>query len=135
MTISKRKLADLHEYISNGGSEETEDIAAVLGTDDEQVVSAYMTALKKRYASESTPEASYFLFDPETNLTKELELLRKKDNKVYLQVIEPKDLVMIKVGGEELEVDLIKLRKKDPSEKIGGHLVSTLIVAAELAKG
>jgi hypothetical protein len=32
-------------------------------------------------------------------------------------------------------VDLVKLRKKAPGEKLGNHLVSTLILAAELAKG
>lgn len=147
MKLSSKKLAELHQYFVNEGSTDPNDVAEFLETEDDSVVEAYVAALKKRYPdvygspeevaeeATSTGKSAYFLIDDNTGLTKELELVKTKNGKLYLQVIEPKDIVEIVVGGETIEVDLIKLRKKSPDDKIGNHLVSTLIVAAELAKG
>lgn len=156
MKISSKKLAELHQYFINEGSTEPEDVAAQLGTEDEAEVNAYVDALKAKYpevygGEEDTREINdpsrrvnqepseypitYFLIDNDTGLTKELELIKQKGAKRFFEVIEPKDIVEIVVGGETIEVDLIKLRKKAPGEKLGNHLVSTLILAAELAKG
>ena len=143
MKISSKKIAELHEYFTNGGSTDPEDVATQLETESESVVEAYVNALKRRYPDvyggeeeeQETPSEQFLLIDQDTGLTKELEVLREKNGKIFLQIIEPKELVTIRVGGEEIEVDLVKLRKKDPSERVGPHLVSTLIVAAELAKG
>jgi hypothetical protein len=144
MKISSKKLADLHEYFTNGGSTDPEDVAVQLETENEAVVEAYVNSLKRKYpdvygdsgdgeGQEVTQQ--YFLIDLESGLTKELNCVREKGSKSYFEVVEPKELVTIRVGGEEIEVDLIKLRKKAPTDKLGPHLVSTLIVAAELAKG
>jgi ectoine hydroxylase-related dioxygenase (phytanoyl-CoA dioxygenase family) len=151
MKISSKTLAALHQYFISEGSTEPNDVADFLETDDEAIVNAYVDALKAKYpdiyggevAEESAPapktadkgHSSYFLIDNDTGLTKELELLKTKNGKLYLQTIEPKEVVSIVVGGEQIEVDLVKLRKKAPGEKLGNHLVSTLILAAELAKG
>jgi hypothetical protein len=144
MKISSKKLADLHEYFTNGGSTDPEDVAAQLETEDEAYVEAYVNSLKRRYpdvygdsgdgeGQEVTQQ--YFLIDLESGLTKELNCVREKGSKRYFETIEPKDLVTIRVGGEEIEVDLIKLRKKAPTDRMGNYAVSTLILAAELAKG
>jgi hypothetical protein len=140
MKISSKKLAELHQYFINEGSTEPEDVAAQLGTEDEAEVNAYVEALKAKYPEVyggEVPEEplQYFLIDNDTGLTKELELVKQKGAKRFFEVIEPKDIVEIVVGGERIEVDLIKLRKKAPGDKLGNHLVSTLILAAELAKG
>jgi hypothetical protein len=144
MKISSKKLADLHEYFTNGGSTDPEDVAVQLETENEAVVEAYVNSLKRKYpdvygeddASDIDPPSDkYVLVDQDTGLAKNLEVIKEKNGRVFLQVIEPKELVSIRVGGEEIEVDLIKLRKKAPTDKLGPHLVSTLIVAAELAKG
>lgn len=145
MKLSSKKLAELHQYFVNEGSTDPNDVADFLETEDETVVEAYVDALKKRHpdvygpgaevAEEATEPVKYALIDPDTNLVKELEVVRQKGAKVFLSVIEPKDIVSIVVGGETIEVDLIKLRKKNPVDKLGNHLVSTLLVAAELAKG
>lgn len=134
MKLSSKKLADLHEYFVNGGSTDFEDVAAKLGTEDEEVCTAYVDALKKKYPEIYGDEPKYLLVDEATGLTKELELTKTKGNKHFLAVVEPKDIVEILVGGETLEVDLVKLRKRKGDERVGGHLVSTLILAAELAK-
>jgi hypothetical protein len=146
MRINSSKLDDLHQYFVDGGSTETEDIADFLkGTKED--VTAYVNALKKKhpdvYGSVPVEEVvekendtlSYSLLDEETGLTKPLEVVRTKKSVCYLQVVEPKEIVKIIVGGEKIEVDLIKLRKRSPGDKIGEHLVGKLIAAAELAQG
>lgn len=145
MKISSKKLAELHQYFVNEGSTDPDDVATFLETDNQDTVEAYVNALKRKYpdvygsaeevAEEATEPVEYALIDPDTNLVKELEVVRQKGAKVFLSVVEPKDIVSIVVGGEQIEVDLIKLRKKNPVDKLGSHLVSTLILAAELAKG
>lgn len=145
MKISSRKLAELHQYFVNEGSTDPNDIADFLGTEDETEVEAYVNALKAKYpdvygsgeevAEDVTEPVKYFLIDNDNGITKELELVKDKGAKRFFEVIEPKEIVEIVVGGETIEVDLIKLRKKNPADKLGNHLVSTLILAAELAKG
>lgn len=140
MQISKKKLADLHAYFTDGGSTEPEDVANFLGTDSEDTVEAYVASLKRKYpaiyggSEDETEPVEHLLIDTDTGITKLLELVKQKGPKQFFQVVEPKELVTIRVGGEDIEVDLIKLRKKNPNDKLGNHLVSTLIVAAELAK-
>jgi hypothetical protein len=140
MKISSKKLAELHQYFVNEGSTDPNDVADFLGTEDEAEVEAYVNALKVKYpdvygGEDTTEPVKYFLIDNDTGLTKELELIKSKGAKQFFEVIEPKEIVEIVVGGETIEVDLIKLRKKPLGDKLGSHLVSTLILAAELAKG
>lgn len=149
MKINSKKLTELHRYFVNDGSTEPDEIAKFLGTEDESVVESYVSALRQKYPEvygedeEDAQEATttqksptfYVLVDSDTGTAKELELLKVKGNKAFLGIVEPKDLVTVRIGGEDVEVDIIKLRKKDPSERIGGHLVSVLLTAAELAKG
>jgi len=141
MRTNSKKLDELHEYFINGGSTKDADILAQLGTEDNEAVKAYKAALRAKYpdvyGEEEKPEEAqtFQLLDPDTKLMRPLDIVKVKGSKTILEVREPKELVTIMVGGEELEVDLIKLRKKDPESTLGTHKVSTVLMAAELAKG
>lgn len=84
--------------------------------------------------SVSCVDKKVFIRDTDTNVATELELEKETvKSKIYV-VKAPKDEVEILVAGETITVDLIKLKKLDKGASFGGHKVSTLILAAELAK-
>lgn len=140
MRTNSKKLDELHEYLINGGSSKDADILTQLGTEDKEAVKVYKTALRTKYpdiygeVGKVEEEQTFQLLDPDTKIMRSLDVVKVKGSKTILEVREPKELVTIRVGGEELEVDLIKLRKKDPESTLGTHKISTLLVAAELAK-
>lgn len=142
MKIDQKKLETLHEHFQEGGSAAEEEVLSVLDTDDVEVGEAYVNALKKAYPEEygdgeeevSAEAPQYVFLDPDTNTTKPLHVVKEKPGKVFLSFPEETDVVEITVAGEQIQVDLIKLRKRSPEDTIGGHRVSALIVAAELAR-
>lgn len=74
------------------------------------------------------------LYDEATGTATELEVKSETDKSLVFEAKTPKDEIDIRVAGEDLTVDLIKLKKMQQDSLIGGHKVSTLILAAELAK-
>lgn len=141
--IDDVKLDGLRSYFLDGGSDEAVDVMDHLETEDENVVNAYVTALRKKFPADFDPdyvapepevEDFKFFLDDGSGLLTELEQVRKKGNKIYFKKLEPKDLVTLIVRGVSVEVDLIQLAKKSPGAILHGVTVAQLIQLAELAK-
>lgn len=141
LKIDDVKLDKLRSYFLNGGSDEAVDVMDHLDTEDENVVNAYVTALRKKFPADfdpdyvaPEPEDFKFFLDDGGSILTELEEVKKKGNKIYFKKLEPKDLVTLIVRGVSVEVDLIQLAKKSPGAILHGVTVAQLIQLAELAK-
>jgi hypothetical protein len=148
--VDSDKLEELKDYFLKGGSTETEDVLAFIGTEDEEVMGAYIKALKETYPDqfggkkkakaapmpepEPEPEPRYFIKDRITGLVQELEVSATKSGKTTFNVKEPKDLVKIILKGEVTEVDLLLLKRLPQGSEFMGESVAKLIQLAELAK-
>jgi hypothetical protein len=150
MNINTKKLSDLRKYFLDGGSNEAEDIAAQLNTDEVEVVNAYLSALREKYPNEfgdspddsddaddsddgeEEPAKALFLISADKTLV-ELEVAKEKADRVILRIKEPKDLVTLTLAGKQVQVDLIQLAKH-PDDSPHGIPNSKLIELANLAR-
>lgn len=78
------------------------------------------------------PKALY-QFKDDNNVVHDLEVLRIKDNRIILQLAQPREEVTLVVKGRTVTVDLIQLRK-NPDAISYGVTHAKLIALAELAK-
>lgn len=146
--IEKESLEALHEHYQSGGDYALETVAPILGIDPEdedsgRVVEAYLKRLRELYPDDypepeddEEEESDYvFLLVNEDSTTTELEMIRKKGEKVFFRIPQPKDEVTIFVAGKQLVVDLIQLATLDPNSTLHGKRVADLIAVANMAKG
>lgn len=70
----------------------------------------------------------------ESGFSEELEVMGIKGNVVHLKKIVPTEIVTVKLGGKDVDVDLVKVRKMGPTEQIHGVSAQTLLVIAAAAK-
>ena len=68
-------------------------------------------------------------------IQEELVVTGQKNGKIFVEKNVPKDEVTIILRGEEVVVDLLKLKAMDRTEQLYGVSVGSLLVIAELAKG
>lgn len=61
-----------------------------------------------------------------------LEVIKTTGSSIILKEVVP-DIKTIKIDGLDIQLDLNKLRKMSPNDKLHGKVVSLLIAAAELA--
>lgn len=152
MTTDPKTTADLRDYFLKGGSTDTSDILAFLKTTDEDVMNAYIAALKTTYPDDFGPkkkatkakapepepdpviEPRYFLKDALTGLGTELEISKQTADKITLMVKEPKELVKIILRGDITTIDLYQLNKLPDTALYAGEPVAKLKQLAELAK-
>ena len=154
-TLKKSKLEAVIHHIKGGGDDSLEVIADIVDIDineDEATIEAYVRKANKEIAaaepgpeppvkkeapvldSEKTEPIVYQLKDA-SGIIRELEVVRQKGNRVILTLPVATDTVTVLIKGVEELVDLEELRKLGPNELHLGVKVSTLIAAAELAKG
>lgn len=149
--IDKKKLRSLHNYYESATPVVKEEIASILGcqADDEEAFADYRDALKSEYPhiygdgiamvteiieqKDLVPEVFYV---GENNVMRELEVLRIKGEKIYVQEKVEKDLVQIIVKGKVITVDCIALKKQPPTsvDPLLGVLAEQLLQAADLAR-
>ena len=141
--INPVKLKSFRKYFLEGGSTDADDVLDFLGTDDQDLVDAYVAALREKYPDdfpsddseedeEKEQTSSFFLQDGA--LLKELELVKEKPGKVVFRILEPKEFVDIIVGGKVRTVDLVQLRKMSPEDTLHGKPVAMLMTLAEAAR-
>lgn len=145
--IDKESLEALHEHYQNGGDYALETVAPILGIDPEdedsgRVVEAYLKRLRELHPEDypeqedEEEESDYeFLLINADSTTTELEMVRKKGEKVFFRIPQPKDEVTIFVAGKQVVVDLIQLATLDPASTLHGKRVADLIAVANMAKG
>lgn len=134
MKIDEKKLLDLHQYfVKEKGSTEPEDVLKRLGTEDKEVMDAYVDALREKYPQIYPPkkkvEEKYTVLLVEGNITRELEIVSISGEKIYVQEIVPTDFVTVKIGGKDVQIDLLNL------QPVEGLSVETLRVIGKIAKG
>lgn len=143
--INPVKLKSLRKYFLEGGSTDAEDVLVFLGTDDEDLMDAYVAALRAKYPDEfpgdgdnddadEEDEVKPRFFLQDGALLKELELVKDKGEKVVFRILEPKELVDIIVAGTVRTVDLVQLRKMSPEDTLYGKPVSVLMALADAAR-
>ena len=133
-TLKKSKFDILFNHVEEGGEVNNDIVAELLGLDpeDTDTINAYIRKLNL-----STPQEepiSYQLRGAD-GILRDLELVKQKGNRVVLEVPVVRDFVDIVLKGKEVTVDLEELRKLSPDAIHLDVKVSTLIAAAELAKG
>lgn len=133
MTNTK-KLTALYEYFTKGGSDKEADVMQFLETTSADVVKEYMDALDEKYPEGFAPEKETEYFLKEDGLLKKLLFVKQTNDRVILEIDEPKSLVKIILKGEVVEVDLFKLEKLSPSDALYGTTVAQVIALAELAQ-
>lgn len=147
-TLKKSKLAALKEHIESDGDNDLETVALLLGLepDDEAGVKAYVDNLRETNpelfggnpAAEPPPLAPAklpsFQLLGENNLLVELEVVKTTPERIVLRTKVPRDLVVVKLGGKDVELDILELQRADQSEIRYGLAVSTLLTIARAAK-
>ena len=145
-TIKKSKLAALEEHVRNDGDNDLETVALLLGLepDDEEGVAAYVAHLKglkpelfgeapAAPTSEADVPCAYQLLDGD--LLRDLEVVKQKGNVLILQTKIPRDLVIVRLHGKDVELDILELeRVTDPNATRFGFAISTLLTIARAAK-
>lgn len=146
-TIKKNKVEALKHHIENDGENDLETVALLLGLepDDEAGVQAYVTHLKGLHpelfgesaaAAPTEPEkgtpVNYQLLDGV--ILRDLEVVKNKAGTIILQTKIPRDLVVVKLRGQDVELDILELQRADQSEVRHGLAVSTLLTIARAAK-
>lgn len=145
-TIKKNKVEALKQHIENDGGNDLETVALLLGLepDDEAGVQAYVTHLKglhpelfgKTAAEPAEDEKGcpviYQLLDGV--ILRDLEVVKNKAGTIILQTKIPRDLVVVKLRGQDVELDILELQRADQSEVRHGLAVSTLLTIARAAK-
>lgn len=144
--IDRTKIAELHEYFQSGGSKKAADVSEFLGGADKPTVKEYTDELKRIHPdvyiknseadNKSTePQYTVVLVDSETGLGEELEITGIKGTKIYTKRKIPTELVTVKIGGQDVEVDILRLRKMKSTEQLHGVSAQTLLLLAQIAKG
>jgi len=145
-TIKKNKVEALKQHIENDGENDLETVALLLGleSDDEAGVQAYVTHLKGLHpelfggtaaAAPAEPvvtSTTYQLLDGV--ILRDLEVVKDKAGTIILQTKVPRDLVVVKLQGKDVELDILELQRADQSEVRHGLAVSTLLTIARAAK-
>jgi hypothetical protein len=142
-TLKKSKLNVLLKHLADGGDADEDTVADLLEIDreDTESINAYLrrAAQADKVETPSPAEPSVaedvYMLKNEDGFLVDLELISRKGNLVVLSRVVAKDIVRVVVRGKELTVDLEQLRKLAPDALHEGVKVSTLITAAELAKG
>ena len=131
----KQYLKSFNEWVANGEGEDEERVV----TDEVEAPPVAKTTFIKspkrvdelRYPSKEIKDYT-FIIENENGAEEEFEPITVTSSTVVLRKIEP-IIKTITIGGSAVEVDLRKLRKLDPMSMEYGVMVSTLILAAELA--
>lgn len=136
-TLKKSKLDAVIQHIKDGGSDDFESIATLVEVADEETVEAYVRKAKKDMVGEAPVSDAPVLYQlrDSSGVLKDLGVVRQKGNLVILEHPVVRDMVTLLIKGGEETVDLEELRKLSPDALHLGVKVSTLIAAAELAKG
>lgn len=148
MKVDEKKLEELHLYFTKEkGSTEQDAVMKKIGTTEESVKDAYVDALREKYPKiygsvekETQPKEiskkdfTYALVN-EQGFSEELEVMAIQGNVVHLKKIIPTDIVTVKIGGADVPVDILELRRADKTEQRHGVSVATLLVMAQVAKG
>jgi len=149
-TLKKSKLAALKEHIESDGDNDLETVALLLGLepDDEAGVKAYIDHLRETNpelfggspVAQPAPEVAApvklptFQLLNSDNLLVELEVVKTTPERIVLRTKVPRDLVTVKLGGKDVELDILELQRADQSELRHGLAVSTLLTIARAAK-
>lgn len=154
-TLKKSKLDAVINHIKGGGDDSLEVIADIVDIDineDEATVEAYVRKANKDIAAAAEPvqeapakkapardiektEPVVYQLKDAFGVLRDLEVVRQKGNRIILMLPVATDIVTVLIKGVEELVDLEELRKLHADELHLGVKVSTLIAAAELAKG
>lgn len=156
MKITRSTLEKVRDLVLEEGEFNAESVAELLGVtaaEHEKTIASLPRLLKKHYPQDfgDEPESeqedvdedetgttveprTYQLID-EKGFLHDLEVFREKEHRVVLKRKVPTDNVRIIVRGEEVEVDLFRLRQLAATEIMHGVTVARLIELAELAKG
>lgn len=157
MALTRKRLAALRDFVIQEGGYDYEDVGEFLQIFDRNELKEIGDQLRQVYpedfgdvdedpdededgedAEEEVAEKSrvvqYSLVN-DRNFLENLEIVRETAERVILRKSVPKDLVTVIVKGEQVTVDLIKLRSIKPDEVMHGVTVARLIELAEIAKG
>lgn len=156
MKLNEEELEKLYHYFLDGGSVEYADVGKFLNVDHKKDVKLIDTAIddlraaypnlkeevaaakakrEKPAKTEKKAEPLTIILNNESGIGEELEFVAQKGNRIYVKHRVPTDLVTVKIGGQDVEIDLIALRKKQPSEQLHGVSVQTLLMLGAVAKG
>ena len=143
MKVTKSTLEKLRNFVLEREEFNDADVAELLNLrypEQAEEVKALGVLLRKTYPddfgypeSEEAAPKIYQLKD-EKGFLHDLEVFREKDERVVLQRKVPSDIVRIIVRGEDVEVDLYRLKQLAPTESMHGVTVARLIELAEIAK-
>lgn len=139
--LKKSKLDYLIKHAKGGGDISGEIVADLLDLEpeDTDTIKAYIrkaqAALTPTATEAEESQPVVYQLRGTDGIIRDLELVKQKGNRIILEVPVVKDLVDIVIKGDVVTVDLEVLKGLDRNSLYNGVLVSTLLAAAELAKG
>lgn len=140
-TIKKAKLDALRQHIEADGDNDLETVALLLGleADDEEGVQAYVDRLKEVSpelfgAPVAAPVTVSFQLLNEDSLLADLEIVKATPAMIVLRRKVPRELVVVRLGGKDVELDILEMERTNPNEVRHGLPVYTLLTIARAAK-
>lgn len=158
--LTDEQIDEAYNYILSVDEIGSAKLAGILGTEDDgdaiqtalnqvrrkypklkQDAEAAKTARNKQPEPEpqkplppSAPPTYVVILTGEDGIGRELEIVGIKENRIYTKEKVPTEIVTVKLGGKDVDVDLVKVRKMGPTDQIHGVSVQTLLVIAAAAK-
>jgi hypothetical protein len=136
-TLKKSKFDILFKHVEEGGTVSSDIVAELLGLDpdDTATINGYIRKLNLSTPQEETKQPTVYQLRGADGILRDLDLIREKDNLFVFEFPVVKDLVDIVIKGKEVTVDMEILKGLSRDSLYNGVPVSTLLAAAELAKG
>lgn len=82
----------------------------------------------------AAPKNYVVILTGEDGIGRELEITGTKENRIYVKEKVPTEIVTVKLGGKDVDVDLVKVRKMGVGETLHGLSSSALLMIAAAAK-
>ncbi len=135
--ITTSKLQKLHAHFQAGGEEDGQVIADLLKVPIEELPeweAAYQIFVREE--EPAAPEPLHVVFREHTGIIRDLEIIKRKGNTVYVQDKVAKDLVTVRLRGKDTVIDVVALAKLPPASIVEAHGLSAarLIELAEMAR-
>lgn len=160
--LTDEQIDEAYNYILSVDEIGSAKLASILGTEDDgdaiqtalnqvrrkypklkQDAEAAKTARNKQPEPEpqvekplppAAPKDYVVILTGEDGIGRELEIVGIKENRIYTKEKVPTEIVTVKLGGKDVDVDLIKVRKMGAGETLHGLSPSALLVIAAAAK-
>lgn len=158
MKLTDEQIDEAYNYILSVDEISSAKLAGILGTeDDSDAIQTALNQVRRKYPklkqdaeaakqaravkeeSKEEPQSPatkqyVVILTGEDGIGRELEIVGIKENRIYTKEKVPTEIVTVKLGGKDVDVDLVKVRKMGATDQIHGVSAQTLLVIAAAAK-